>query len=365
MSNKKGATEQCLLVVKPVFNTAPVIEFIVSRLRSLRVKITYQGKLHGQQIAFRKLFDSHFASFISHAEVVLPGSIILLPSELEAFYEKFYIEWHDLVDSGQLCNYRQACEYLGVDGAELGRMSSRSSIVHRLRSGLHVALLDATCTDSLPLQERLQSPVYVINGFYAALRESYSRKRALVTVFSLEWESAAMSWTDFADNVVGCRDPGQAPPTSIRGNVFQSWQQMQLKNAPDMHSNCVHVSHSAFEGLAERLLWVKGAMVFTDPMGARLMAANITAQLVQTWLLNPTVAGERTVFQHMDGLDALSCVAKAQELFGEANCPPRCDFSVTHSYHHFCRGCCSQQSQQTVGQGRTAESGPVCRASQR
>jgi hypothetical protein len=43
----------------------------------------------------------------------------------------------------------------------------------------------------------------------------------------------------------------------LRGSIYRNWQQLGLSFEPNVGDNCVHASASPFEGLAERLNWLK------------------------------------------------------------------------------------------------------------
>lgn len=57
--------------------------------------------------------------------------------------------------------------------------------------------------------------------------------------------------------VLGPTDPSQAPEGSLRNLMLKSWQELGLEYEPTVGDNCVHASASPFEGLAERMNWLK------------------------------------------------------------------------------------------------------------
>jgi hypothetical protein len=57
--------------------------------------------------------------------------------------------------------------------------------------------------------------------------------------------------------VLGPTDPKQAPEGSLRNMILNDWQALGLEYEPNTGDNCVHASASPFEGLAERLNWLK------------------------------------------------------------------------------------------------------------
>jgi nucleoside diphosphate kinase len=57
--------------------------------------------------------------------------------------------------------------------------------------------------------------------------------------------------------VLGPTDPKQAPEGSLRNMMLQRWQELGMTYEPNTGDNCVHASASPFEGLAERMNWLK------------------------------------------------------------------------------------------------------------
>ena len=45
--------------------------------------------------------------------------------------------------------------------------------------------------------------MYVINGFYAALKASYEAENTETDLLLLEWDEQALSWADLLQRVVG------------------------------------------------------------------------------------------------------------------------------------------------------------------
>jgi hypothetical protein len=187
----------------------------------------------------------------------------------------------------------------------------------RLRRGLQVCRIDQTntTTSHKAMLEHVSEAIYVVNGFYPAMKMTFEGAED-ISFAVIEWDSSALSWPDLLSKVIGHSDPKQAASESIRGKFYKEWEELGLQAAPNRLHNCVHVSKSAFEGVAERLLWCKRALLFTDVFGSRLLSCNIPSLTVQNWLKNPTVQ-DRCVFDHMLHLDAEECLVKAQSLICE------------------------------------------------
>ena len=68
------------------------------------------------------------------------------------------------------------------------------------------------------------SEIYVINGFYMAMREKYTKDGASLNYFVVEWPQSALSWEDFRGKVLGGTDPKDADPASMRHDIFKRWK---------------------------------------------------------------------------------------------------------------------------------------------
>jgi hypothetical protein len=51
--------------------------------------------------------------------------------------------------------------------------------------------------------------------------------------------------------------------------------------------------------MVDRLMWVKGSIMFTDIFGARLLKARVQSSLINKYSMNPLIQG-RYLFQILD-----------------------------------------------------------------
>jgi hypothetical protein len=207
-----------------------------------------------------KLVTAYLAPVRKWAEAASVSEIVLSAESAMQFQKTFATAWSDALDQGRVFTATAALQTLGLgdeaaDAVVLQSMWKRSKHV-RLADGLHCARLDATCTDAPVLQEMLRdAPMFVINGFYFALRDQYLANTALPMYLTVEWDGDVLSWADMATHIVGTSDPARAEASSIRGSLYASWADLGLASQPSRETNCVHFSHSAFEAMVERLLF--------------------------------------------------------------------------------------------------------------
>jgi len=161
-------------------------------------------------------------------------------------------------------------------------------------------------------------PIYVINGFYMAMREKYTKADASISYMLVEWDSAKLSWADFRGKVLGGTDPTGAEAGSLRRQIYEQWKDLGLKSEPNVGDNGVHASASPFEAMAERMNWV-GAKLDEDEFAKALTGAGVDAFMIQDWTKDPQVEFEGkkgSLFDLLEDLDAKDCLEKAQKIAG-------------------------------------------------
>jgi hypothetical protein len=94
--------------------------------------------------------------------------------------------------------------------------------------------------------------------------------------------------------------------------ILSQWEALGLNEIPNVGDNGVHASASPFEGLAERMNWLKVDPA-VDAFGAALIAAGVSVATIKEWSVDPQVKG-KSIFDQLEDLDATECVAKAVAL---------------------------------------------------
>ena len=160
--------------------------------------------------------------------------------------------------------------------------------------------------------------IFVINGFYMAMREKYTKPGESISYYLVEWDPKKLSWEDFRGKVLGATDPATAEEGSLRREIFKSWKSLGLKSEPNVGDNGVHASASPFEALAERLNWM-GATLEGDDFGKAMLDAGIPKDKIMAWTKDPQVEFEgkkQSLFDMLEDLDYDDCLKKAQEIAG-------------------------------------------------
>jgi len=164
-----------------------------------------------------------------------------------------------------------------------------------------------------------EETVFVVNGFYAAMRSKYTKPGSSIYYFSVEWDAAALSWADFRTEVLGATDPGTAAPGSMRNEILQRWESLGLASKPNVGDNGVHGSASPFEGVAERLNWM-GVTLDDDATGAALIEAGVKRDTLLQWTKDPKVdidGAPSSLFDAFEDMDVPDALKLAQKLGGD------------------------------------------------
>mmetsp|Transcript_491 Transcript_491/g.1407 ORF Transcript_491/g.1407 Transcript_491/m.1407 type:complete len:378 (+) Transcript_491:106-1239(+) len=166
--------------------------------------------------------------------------------------------------------------------------------------------------------------IFVINGFYMAMREKYTKPGASIHYYLVEWEPSELAWFDFRMNVLGSTDPAAAQPGSLRNIIYSDWRALGLASEPNVGDNGVHASASPFEAMCERLNWV-GMPLEEDSFGRALLDAGIPRATILEWTRDPQVPFEgkkQSLFDALEDSGYAECLAKAQAIAGVSGAIP-------------------------------------------
>lgn len=315
--SSKRKMESAVIVLKPNTYSTQALARIVDILENHEIKVTSKGVLPTSEKDRSRIVGSYLATLVKYAELTEPSDIALSVEEVSAFQQKFGVDWTAAVSEGRVLNARAARKHFSfADNLALDQMWQRADRL-RLSAGLFCARFDAACaTDPVHKTTLNSSPVFVVNGFCGELRERYQSNSSSPMYLLIEWNIHQLSWSDVSTHIIGDSDPQRAAPGSIRGALHAEWESLGLTARPTRDQNCVHFSSSAFEAMTERLVLCKGAILFTDALGAKLLAQNIPALAIQNWLSNPVVIGKH-VLDHMRDKDTDQCLEAAAPLIGK------------------------------------------------
>jgi len=179
--------------------------------------------------------------------------------------------------------------------------------------------LSAYVINTAPIKAAEPDPsIFVINGFYMAMREKYTKPGTSIYYYLVEWDPAKLSWEDFRGKVLGATDPTTAADGALRKAIYKDWKALGLAAEPNVGDNGVHASASPFEAMAERLNWL-GVSLEDDAFGKAMLDAGIPKEKVMEWTKDPQVPFEGkkgSLFDFLEDLDYDECLAKSQAIAG-------------------------------------------------
>ncbi len=291
-----GVENQALLFIKPHGQVEGMSKFLEVELKAAGLRVVKSGTLPGAYIDEKGAIDAHYSAIGTYAMKMQPKDLPISDDKKKEFETKFGVAFDVAATSGKMLNTAQALEKYSwtnpIMGAEFEKAKAKSGF--KLAPGCYVAFLE-------------EQQVYVINGFYATMREEYVAKSALVSWFIVSWPEATLSWADFRAKVLGATDPTVAETSSIRAKILANHASMKLPFVPNTGKNCLHGSASPLEALNERRIWT-GASIASDVFGALLLAGGVTPQQVDWMCSNPNVDG-KPLFDIVEDTNTTECLA--------------------------------------------------------
>ena len=241
------------LFLKPHAATPAAKALVETELAKRGIAITKQGELDGATIDSKKHIDKHYYSIASKATLLKPEKLPGMVAHAPKFEAKFGLSWADALTAGKVFNAEDACKQLSLDADGLDAKwaaAKKGGALVKFGGGFYCAELDG---------------IYVLNGFFMAMRSKYTVPTAKIYYFAVEWEASECSWDSFRSKVLGPTDPAEAPADSLRGIIAAQWEMLGLPAACDVGDNGVHASASPFEALVERSNWLTSAPAFLHP----------------------------------------------------------------------------------------------------
>lgn len=300
-TQSKNLKNSAFVFIKPHANTAASQALVKKMLTAKGITIKQEGELTAKQIDEGMLIDQHYYAIASKATLLKPTE---MPVPKDKFMAEFGISWEEAVKQGLVFNAIDACKYLGVDAAGLDAIWGPCKKV-KFGGGFYCGQMEP----SIPGKHK---KIFVMNGFFMSMRNTFVSPGTSIHYYVVDFEPSKLSWADFRGKVLGPTDPKSAPADSLRGKMLHDWQALGMDYQPNVGENCVHASASPFEGLAEKMNWLKVASD-KDPFGAALVSNGVPTSTIAEWSRDPQVKG-KSLFDQLEDLDVDDCVVKAVAL---------------------------------------------------
>lgn len=265
------------LFIKPHACKAGVEDLVVEVLAKHDVRIQRHDTISCEQIEEEGIIDRHYSAIARYAMVQSPNTITLSSAAEATFAATFQVEWKLAVEKGIVLNAKQAASALSIDGAQLGRKWALAPGPRRVK-----------LAPGLYASEFPEDGIIVLNGFYLANRDKFTKPGERIHWYIVSWDESHMSWKTFRSELLGCTNPAEAPEGSLRRTIFERWEEFGLKERPNVSDNGVHGSAGPIEGLNERMVWLH-ATIRDDFYANSLLLNNVPASMLEKVLGNPVV----------------------------------------------------------------------------
>jgi len=272
-----AADNIAFVFVKPHACTPAMLELVVQRLHERGVEVVRSGHVNGAEVDARGIIDSHYASI---ARIGMERDVLKIAigvKEAQSFFAGYDKRYDDALAEGSVHSAATAIEAMDVNPSELLERCLAAGYV-KLRSGLYCAKL---C-------DHAGRALYVLNGFYARMREKFVAQGVVVNWFVVRFDSSRLSWRDFRREVIGATNPPDAVDGSLRAEGLKRWEELGFAAEPNYQDNGVHASASPLEALRERVIWL-GDDPATDPFGASLREQGMHEDLVRALIEDPAI----------------------------------------------------------------------------
>jgi hypothetical protein len=312
------ALEHAVVYFKPRHFSAAAASLLDEIFQNFGIKVIHRAVIAGTEVSYKRMFDRQYPELVKYSTEIPAMHITLTEEETELFEGTFHRSWQDVKsnlvpkhsydrDNSSLnrppsamkksaietilFNAEEALKHFHIDGDTLCELSdAENALTVKLRRGLYCTRINHDCTKIARIKALLHEPIYVINPFFHSLKHNYTTApNAAINICIIEWDVNSLTWPSLLSEVIGDREPTKASLNSFRFRASRDWNTLGFRECPNVYKNGLHVSQSAIEGLHERLIWKRNAMVFTDLFGSRLMTSRFTSAQINAWLANPEV----------------------------------------------------------------------------
>jgi len=301
---KLSKVNKAFVFIKPHAVTPQVCSLVKSGLEAAGIKVIEEGSISHSDIDSKKLIDNHYGAIASKAVLLNPSELSVPEKGKEEFQKMFGVSWDDAVSRGKVYNAAQACEKLGINGAEMDQKWSalkRGENLIKFGGGFYCGQI---------------GDIYVMNGFYMSMRDKYCEAPASIHYYSVEWNPSKLVWADFRGIVLGATDPTEATGGSLRRNIYDNWESLGLKAMPDVGDNGVHASASPFEAMAERVIWLQKDLN-DEAIAKYAFKSGVSEDTLRAWMKDAQVkSGDKStsIFDLFEDLDTDEVLALLREV---------------------------------------------------
>jgi len=300
-------TNQAFIFIKPHAADCDKVKGVVKSMLEKScdsMKVSDPMDITSETIAKDLLIDKHYYAIASKATLLQPKQLNV---PTDRFQEQFGVAWEEVLKQGLAYNALDAAKHLGgLDATQMEakwRETKGTKNQIKFGGGFYCAKI---------------GDIYVFNGFFMSMRESYVAPGKKIVAFEANWDSKELSWEKFRSEILGPTDPAKAPEGSIRGTIYKDWEALGLPSQPNTGDNGVHGSASPYEGLSELMNWM-GKPIDQCAFGQTMMKSGIKESTIKEWTTDPQVVidlegNKGSCYDALEDKDAFDCVLECAKL---------------------------------------------------
>lgn len=264
------ALNRGVVFLHPVGTTQRTVLLVKEMLQRAGVVITAQLDVFANE-ATEAILDTPAMRSVAHYSSLSGEELwnVASGAAQERFEAVFHCAWQDSMDD--------------VMGADV--VLRRFPLLTPYELMLCTAEVPPTLTVKLDRQLYVsywkKESVYVINGFYPFLRETYTSPGSFLHLFEVAWREEDWTWKDFNEVVIGDRDVNASKMGTLQRMISDNWKDFGLYRRPAHRAGCcISASQGPLEAVVDRLYWFTPKMqrskkVLEDPVVQELLRARV------------------------------------------------------------------------------------------
>lgn len=239
---QKEALNRAIVLLHPHSATQKTITIVQEVLTRAMITITAQHHLFAHR-ATEAMLDTPTMREVAHFCALSRDDLLnaFTCRAIQAFEDRFEVQWGEQVDN--VVGGDEAMELLNASPFELLKLFSEADPV-KLDRHIHMSYIK-------------KSKLFVVNGFYPYLRETYTAPGSGMVVFEVAWREEDWSWKDFSTVVIGNRDVSKSSPGTLQRILSENWKEFGLQRRSIYRAQCnISASNGPLEAVVDRLRWI-------------------------------------------------------------------------------------------------------------
>ena len=374
--------EAAIVLLHPRMCKESIWNYVLKQFELCEINVCSYGFASATQLERTGVFDSHYKRVAQAALFDDPSTFVITNQKKLQFERTFSSSWDVAIATNKVVNAIDAEKLLGMTPRALGnawRDSIRLGRGFQIAPDTWIAAVKRSNQRKIPQdnnENNRKDTIYVVNGHFRSMRESFLSPGARVLVLEITWRTSTnltdrlialasgtsdmtaailerrgndvqtrLTWKGLLSHVIGIggntsgeKNDGR-PNHSICGAILHEWQSFGLDAPPTIVEDVVNSSHGAFEGMVHRSLWKQFTFttasanssdllpsqpfrLVTDPLCVRLLSAGIAAHTIKHWMNNPMMnipnEEKKPLFSLLKGLDSTATVRVCVELYQQS-----------------------------------------------